>query len=224
MKPQDHGTALHKARQVCDGSRGIKGVDYHESYLGTAPMSDIRRLDVLAMQCGWFTFEDDWSMAYTQTVHGARPDGEHAYVSPAVGVRVFDELTGRPKNRKLMQYLYGEKEAGFGHTRAATDSIINRNVPGGQPRCPFDMQQCPHQPTIFSATFHAGHQHHGEKFICYLHNDNLRAWTPSIEAYTEFRAWLQHRWDITGPGRPLQPAAGACGARGSPPAWSAFSR
>ena len=116
------GVEVSRTKSVCtacDGSRGVKGVDYHESYLGTAPMSDIRRFDVLAMQCGGFTFEDDWSMAYTQTEHGARPDGEPSYVSPAVGVRVFDELTGRPKNRKLMQYLYGEKEAGFGHTRAA---------------------------------------------------------------------------------------------------------
>ena len=44
-----------KARCSCDGSSGVRGVTCHESYAGTAPIDDVRRMESRAVNLGWCT-------------------------------------------------------------------------------------------------------------------------------------------------------------------------
>ena len=192
-----------KSRMTCDGSRQHRGIDYHESYIGTAPIADVRRLEVLALLCAWSTYEDDWSQAYCQHPRTARPDGQPVRVLPVAGVRVRGP-SGRFLQQELLMNLYGDTHAGYGHSRGVTDSLLNRNVPDGLPLCPVDLRQSPHQPTFFFAVYAASDPLHGNHMVLHLHNDNLRTWTSHDDCYQQLRAWLTRRWTVTGTGTPLQ--------------------
>ena len=196
--------AKFKAREALDGSSEIYGQDYWESYIGTAPVSDIRRLDNLALQCGWSTADADWTQAYCQHSKSPRPAGGSTIMIAPPGVRIFDNETNRPYKRLLKQELYGGHSAGTTHFNKVADSLMNRNIKDGAAPCPFNIEQCPYQPTIFVARFPAYHQYANEHLIMYLHNDNLRTWTTNWAIYIELRQWLTQRWNITGTDTTLQ--------------------
>ena len=191
-----------KARCSCDGSSGVRGVTYHESYVGTAPIDDVRRMESRAVNLGWYTGELDWTQAYCQHVKVPRPDGQQSLVTPAVGMRTY--ANGRVLKKRLVSELYGDGQAGHTHTKGATDSLLRRNQPPGVPLCPLQIEQSPHQPTIFKAVFPAGDPRHGEHLQLYLHNDNLRAYTSDWSAFLVLRAWAMQRWEITGSDEPMQ--------------------
>ena len=192
-----------KARCTCDGSSGQRHVSFHESYVGVAPVDDVRRLENLALQLGWLSGELDWVQAFCQHRKVPRPDGSSSLILPSAGNRIFAP-SGRPYKKRQVSELYGDGQAGYTHTRKATDSIMRRNQPPGVPLNPFVMERSPHQPTIFKTVFDPDGPYSGEHLILYLHNDNLRSWTSSWPAYLEFRTWARQRWELTGSDIPLQ--------------------
>ena len=191
-----------KARCAADGSAGIRGVTFHESYVGTAPLSDIRRLEVRALLCKWFTWEWDMAQAYCQHAKRPRPDGKQSLVAPAKGNQIIG-TNGFPMLKALQMELYGEGGAGDTHVVETTDSLLGRNQPPAVPMCPLTILRCPYQPTTFKVDFN-GSIYNGEHLTIYLHNDNIRVWSSCPAAVAELHQWLQERWEITGSATPLQ--------------------
>jgi len=191
-----------KARCAADGSSGIRGVTFHESYVGTAPISDVRRMEVRALLCDWDTSEYDLVQAYCQHRKSPRPDGKSSLVTPAHGNQVIGD-NGYPKLKELHMALYGEGGAGDTHVVETTDSLLGRNQPPAVPMCPLPIHRCPFQPTLFKVDFDAtdfGNHH----MVLYLHNDNLRVWSSCPAATAVLHQWLMERWEITGSPQALQ--------------------
>ena len=203
----EHGVLKSfKSRLTADGSiyAGQRGKAYDESFVGTMSINCIRRIDVFAMLCRMFTFDDDLTMAYCQCPTRPRPDGKLKTLGSTPGVRVHD-AEGRVKAKILGQGIYGEQSAGWGLYCALGNSLQQIDQPDPNRLCPIPFEQCPFQPTMYKAVFPAGHAHHGDLFFVYVHSDNVRCWTTSVPLYTDiFRPWFAARWEITGKGTPLQ--------------------
>jgi len=197
----------YKAREALDGSTEVAGVDFAESYIGLAPVSDIRRMDNLALQLNWLTFDADFTQAYCQHGKAPRPEGGPTTMMPAPGVRIYDKSTHKPQARVLRQELYGGHSAGTTHYNKVADSLLNKNHAGVEPLCPLPIERNPYQPTFFALKAPSDHEFAGEHLIVYLHNDNIRSWASNVEVYRRLWAWLRTRWTITGDDKPLQSLA-----------------
>ena len=191
-----------KARCAADGSAGTRGITFHESYVGTAPLSDVRRLEVRALLCKWYTWEWDMAQAYCQHAKRPRPDGKESLVSPAKGNQIIG-ANGFPMLKQLQMELYGEGGAGDTHSVKTTDSLLGRNQPPAVPMCPLTILRCPYQPTLFKADF-TGSSYGEQHLTIYLHNDNIRIWSSCPAAVAVLHQWFQERWEITGSATPLQ--------------------
>ncbi|PHR00525.1 MAG: hypothetical protein COB29_15695 [Sulfitobacter sp.] len=186
-----------KARMVAAAWGQTQFVDYIESYTGTAPVSDLRDLECIALLLDLDAFESDLKMAYCHVALPPRPDGKPTVLTPAKGTREFTD-EGALKRYNLNQAIYGLPTSGYALARELTNRLLNRKLKPGQTRCPFPMKQCVTQPVIFIAEFPRDHKFAREYFIVWVHVDNVRSY-PSLPCLQElFMDWFSSQYTVTG--------------------------
>ncbi|PHR10089.1 MAG: hypothetical protein COB29_01225 [Sulfitobacter sp.] len=190
-----------KARVVIAAFGLEQGRDFVESYVGCAPISDLRDLEVMALHYGLSVYEIDLTQAYCWMPMPPSPDGEPVIMVPAPGARVRSE-DGKVLYLQLDQALYGHPASGFALARGVHDRLINRG--NFAEVCPIPFEQSATQPVIFRANFPVGHEFHGEIFWMWIYNDNFRSYTSAPAIQMLFRSWFASVFDITGGSVPLQ--------------------
>ncbi|PHR10085.1 MAG: hypothetical protein COB29_01235 [Sulfitobacter sp.] len=181
-----------KARLVAAGYDRTRGVDYEESYVSGAPVSNLRDLEVMALCYNWFTYEADMVMAYTWVPRPKAPNGKEVILRPAQGTQTFDE-SNRPLNQQLDMALYGLPESGWALAVDIADKFLNK--------CPIKLKQCTSQPVLFAME---DERHPDDVFIINIYNDNIRTYTSNTNIQQLFRGWLATHYDITGGETPLR--------------------
>jgi hypothetical protein len=190
-----------KAR-LCIAGWGLhRGIDYIESYTGTAPIGDLYLLEQYALLLDLHVFEDDLEQAYCQSPMPLSPSGEPVLMHLTEGTRVYEPGTGLQMKAKLVMALYGHPAAGFALARTLHDKLLNRD---SGVDCPIPLIQSETQPVIFAAQFPPGDKMYKEKFWVWLNNDNIRCYSSDVAIYTLFRGWLSTVFKITGSGISLK--------------------
>ena len=96
----------HKARLNIHGGQQELGVNYWESYAPVVTWAAIRLLLVLSIICGWHSVQIDFVLAYPQA-----PVECDLYMRIPKGFTI-DGVTRETHALKLLQNLYGQKQAG----------------------------------------------------------------------------------------------------------------
>ena len=85
-----------KARMVLAAWNLQRGVDYTESYTGTAPASDLKDLTVMAVELGLSTQEMDATKAYINAKMPVLPNGKQVTARLPNGLRLYNDPTAAP--------------------------------------------------------------------------------------------------------------------------------
>ncbi|PHR10098.1 MAG: hypothetical protein COB29_01155 [Sulfitobacter sp.] len=189
--------AKFKARMVVAAWGLFQGIDYQESYTGSAPPDDLRGLECLAVELSLSVYEMDQTQAYCWVKMPPQPNGKKVIVTPAKGTRMFD-AKGKVISLELWMALYGHPASGFALARENHDRILNRNLKQGAIPCPMPFVQSWSQPVMFKTEYPEGHEYHGEIFWLWMHNDNVRTYTSCDAMQEEFREWWGTIYEITG--------------------------
>lgn len=193
------GEAYKVKVRICVGASGLSQYrDLYESYVGTAPLSDLRLITALVLALDLLSFELDFSQGYCQVRLPSTPSGAPVQVWPSYGIRTFSH-DRRLELLSIVMALYGLPQSGFALAQAILNKLLRV---GSESSCPFEFERSMAQPCIYKAVFTAAQAlEYGVDrvvFWVWLHNDNLRTSTNVPGLQYQFVAWVQSEFKITG--------------------------
>lgn len=196
------GTVLarFKARLVLSGWGLDRGVDYIESWIGTAPPSDLRMLTAIALELDLLTFEIDLIQAYIAAMMPPQPNGKPVLACMPAGSKRFNS-DGEELGLLLTRAVYGHPVSGWAFQQDLYSALLSNNQ--HRTRCPIKFKQCLSQPAIFYAVFDVDSEWHGQRLIVWTYSDNIRVMTASRRLAAILMKWFSDNYEITGGDKPL---------------------
>lgn len=199
-------TVLKFKSRLCIAGWGLhQGIDYIESYCGSAPIGDLYTCEALAVACNLFTNEIDLVQAYCNASMPKSPSGNPVIVKPAKGTRIYHMINGKFTRMNLLvnQALYGHPSSGFALARLLHNRLLNRHVDDTVTHCPINFRQSATQPVIFPADL-TGTPFEGEVLFLWINTDNIRSYYSDHSLYAQFYDWMASQFQITGSKIPLR--------------------
>lgn len=122
------GTVLarFKARLVLSGWGLDRGVDYIESWIGTAPPSDLRMLTAIALEPDLLTFEIDLIQAYIAAMMPPQPNGKPVLARMPAGSKRFN-ANGAELGLLLTRAVYGHPVSGWAFQQDLYSALLSNN-------------------------------------------------------------------------------------------------
>lgn len=185
-----------KARLVLAAWNMVRGVDYRESYSGTSPPSDLFDLEAVAVEKQWLIWESDHVQAYLSADLSKRPDGAPVVAAFPSGCKRF--VNGIEQYGLVDKACYGYPSSGHDFAVRLLTKLTTDNT------CPITLISSKYQPVIFYAVFEVGHKWHGQHYILWINNDNVRHYSDNADIHRKFMPWYRSTFHVTGADRTLQ--------------------
>jgi hypothetical protein len=209
----------YKARMCLAAWNLQRGEHYSESYTGTPPASDLKDIEIIALEMGWFTAEMDAVQAYLNSLMPPQCNGAPVTARFPDGLRMFSDhptdicftnavdtqilsLATAELAALVHAAIYGHPSSGYAWSKDLTAAITSTHA--DKPPCPLTILQSITQPSIYYATFPDDSELVHPSFIVWVNNDNIRTYCSHWELHVLFATWIRTCFEMTGGEQPLQ--------------------